>query len=100
MSVQASWNSARRLLADYPSLQVHALVEPMNWRWIPTQLPSRMVCFIGSTLGNLTPQECDEFFSQITSALHLGSIFTRIDLQKPKHLLEAAYNDSQSHSSF
>jgi len=78
MSVLASWKSgARRLLADYPSLQVHALVgtyELALEQLIPL-LPSRMICFIGSTLGNLTPQECDEFLSQITAALHLGEYF-------------------------
>jgi uncharacterized SAM-dependent methyltransferase len=55
-----------------------------------------MICFIGSTLGNLNPSECDVFFSQIISALNSGEYFLLgIDLQKPKHLLEAAYNDSQ-----
>lgn len=92
-------NSARQLLAEYPSLQVQAIVSTYELaleQLIPTQLPSRMVCFIGSTLGNLTPQECDEFLSQITAALHLGEYFLLgIDLQKPKHLLSAAYNDSQ-----
>ncbi|GET39859.1 hypothetical protein MiSe_46310 [Microseira wollei NIES-4236] len=54
-----------------------------------------MICFIGSTLGNLTPAECDRFFTQIANALQLGEYFLLgIDLQKPKHLLEAAYNDS------
>ena len=92
-------SSARQLLADYPSLQVHALVgtyELALEQLIPTALPSRMICFIGSTLGNLTPQECDQFLSQITAALHRAEYFLLgIDLQKPKHLLEAAYNDSQ-----
>ena len=55
-----------------------------------------MICFIGSTLGNLNPSECNVFFSQIISALNSGEYFLLgIDLQKPKHLLEAAYNDSQ-----
>lgn len=92
-------SSARQLLADYASLQVHALVstyEQALEQLIPTQLPSRMICFIGSTLGNLTPVECDLFFSQIISALHLGEyLLLGIDLQKPKELLEAAYNDRQ-----
>jgi uncharacterized SAM-dependent methyltransferase len=36
------------------------------------------------------------FFSQITDALEVGEYFLLgVDLQKPKHLLEAAYNDSQ-----
>ncbi len=91
--------SARQLLADYDSLQVHALASTYELalqQLILRQLPSRMICFIGSSLGNLTPQECDVFFSQIISALDIGEYFLLgIDLQKQKHLLEAAYNDSQ-----
>lgn len=92
-------SSARQLLVDYPSLAVHALVSTYELALEvlpPTRLPSRMIGFIGSTLGNLTPQECDRFFSQIANALQPGEYFLLgIDLQKPKHLLEAAYNDSQ-----
>lgn len=93
-------SSARQLLTDYPSLQVHALVS--SYEMALKQLPaekrecSRMICFLGSTLGNLTPQECDRFFSQVTDALHLGEYFLLgVDLQKSKQVLEAAYNDSQ-----
>ncbi|MDH6060948.1 L-histidine N(alpha)-methyltransferase [Chrysosporum bergii ANA360D] len=92
-------SSARLLLADYPSLQVHALVgtyELALAQILPSQLPSRIIVFIGSTLGNLKPQECDIFLSQITNALQIGEYFLLgIDLQKPKHILEPAYNDSQ-----
>lgn len=91
--------SAKQLLADYPSLQVHALVSTYELalkKLMPSELASRMICFIGSTLGNLSPQECDVFFSQVTSALHPGEYFLLgVDLQKPKDLLEAAYNDRQ-----
>lgn len=93
-------SSAKQLLADYPLLQVHALVSTYELALKQLRgekrLGDRMICFIGSTLGNLTPQECNCFFSQITDALHLGEYFLLgIDLQKPKQLLEAAYNDSQ-----
>jgi L-histidine Nalpha-methyltransferase len=91
--------SARQLLADYELLQVHALASTYELalqQLIPRQLPSRMICFIGSSLGNLNPQECNVFFSQIISALDVGEYFLLgIDLQKQKHLLEAAYNDVQ-----
>jgi L-histidine Nalpha-methyltransferase len=91
-------SSARQLLLDYPSLAIHALVSTYELaleRIPPTQLASRMLCFIGSTLGNLTPAQCDRFFSQVANTLELGEYFLLgIDLQKPKHLLEAAYNDS------
>ncbi len=67
--------SARDLLTDYPQLQVRGLV---------------------STLGNFTPQECHRFFAQVLAALETGEYFLLgIDLQKPKDILEAAYNDSQ-----
>ncbi|WP_375477704.1 L-histidine N(alpha)-methyltransferase [uncultured Nostoc sp.] len=92
-------SSAKQLLEDYPLLQVYALAgtyELALAKLLPTQLPSRMICFIGSSLGNLTPDECDVFFSQITNALQVGEYFLLgIDLRKPKEILEPAYNDSQ-----
>lgn len=90
-------SSAKQLLLDYPSLQVYGLVSTYELalqQLKAAQLPTRMIFFLGSTLGNLTPQECDIFFSQITAALQVGQYFLLgIDLQKPKQLLEAAYND-------
>jgi L-histidine Nalpha-methyltransferase len=92
-------SSARELLADYPSLQVQGLVSTYELaleKLPPSRLASRTLCFIGSTLGNLMPSECDRFFAQIANALQVGEYFLLgIDLQKPKPLLEAAYNDSQ-----
>lgn len=92
-------SSARDLLANYPSLQVHGLIgtyELAMERLMPSRLQARMLCFLGSTLGNLSPQECEVFFSQITAALQPGEYFLLgVDLQKPKQVLEAAYNDRQ-----
>lgn len=92
-------SSARQLLVDYPSLHIHGLAgtyELALGQLQPSQLPSRMICFIGSTLGNLNPQECDAFLSQITAALQVGEYFLLgVDLQKPKDILTAAYNDLQ-----
>jgi dimethylhistidine N-methyltransferase len=92
-------SSAEQLLRDYPSLQILGLVSTYELalqQLMPTQLPTRMIFFLGSTLGNLNRQECDAFFSQITAALSVGEYFLLgVDLQKSKQLLEAAYNDSQ-----
>ncbi|OKH24627.1 L-histidine N(alpha)-methyltransferase [Chroogloeocystis siderophila] len=92
-------SSAKQLLADYPSLQVHALVSTYELaleKLMPSEFASRMICFIGSTLGNLSPAECDTFLAQITAALQPGEYFLLgVDLQKPKEILEAAYNDRQ-----
>ncbi|WP_217651825.1 L-histidine N(alpha)-methyltransferase [Hydrococcus rivularis] len=91
--------SAKQLLADYPTLQVYGLVSTYELalqKLMPTPLPSRTICFLGSTLGNFNQAQCDRFFAQVTAALQPGDYFLLgIDLQKPKDILEAAYNDSQ-----
>lgn len=92
-------SSARELLLEYPRLQIQGKVSTYELALkslTPTSLPSRTICFIGSTLGNLSPKECDEFLSQITQALDVGEYFLLgFDLQKSKDVLEAAYNDRQ-----
>jgi dimethylhistidine N-methyltransferase len=92
-------SSARQLLTDYSTLKVRAIASTYELaleRLVPTQLPSRTICFIGSTLGNLTPSESDEFFARIFAALEVGEYFLLgVDLQKSKSILEAAYNDRQ-----
>jgi L-histidine Nalpha-methyltransferase len=52
------------------------------------------VLFIGSSLGNLGPQEMDAFFSELARALSpQDSFLLGIDLVKEPSLIEAAYND-------
>lgn len=92
-------SSAYQLLTDYPSLEVHGIVSTYDLalaKLTPSPLPTRMICFLGSTLGNLNPEECDVFFSQIVGAMRLGEYFLLgVDLHKSKDILEPAYNDSQ-----
>jgi L-histidine N-alpha-methyltransferase len=58
---------------------------------------SRMIFFLGSSIGNFTEQECDHFLHKVACTLRKGDYFLLgIDLQKPKEILEAAYNDSQN----
>ena len=57
---------------------------------------SRMIFFLGSSIGNFTPAESDDFLGKVFHALTKGDNFLLgLDLQKPKQILEAAYNDSQ-----
>lgn len=93
-------SSAFALLNDYPTLEVHGLVATyetalQRLRGLKNY-PRRLVVFLGSTLGNLNPQECDYFFEQITGALQTGDYFLLgVDLHKDKQILEPAYNDAQ-----
>ncbi|NJM66715.1 MAG: L-histidine N(alpha)-methyltransferase [Acaryochloris sp. RU_4_1] len=91
--------SAIALLADYPGLQIQGYVGTYDLALASLSrpvLPARMICFLGSTLGNLNPQECQAFFAQLTKALQPGEyLLLGVDLQKSPQQLEAAYNDSQ-----
>jgi dimethylhistidine N-methyltransferase len=92
-------STAHELLEKYPSLDICGVIATYELalsQLPPTQFPSRTICFLGSTLGNLNPDECDRFFSQIVSTLQSEEYFLLgVDLQKPTPILEAAYNDQQ-----
>ncbi|MGB7085028.1 MAG: L-histidine N(alpha)-methyltransferase [Phormidesmis sp.] len=92
--------SAHQLLSEYSTLTIDGLVGTYQSALAhlpPTQLPTRMLCFLGSTLGNLQPSECDTFLSKISHTLQPQEYFLLgLDLQKEVSILEAAYNDSQA----
>jgi L-histidine Nalpha-methyltransferase len=91
--------SAQQLLQDYPTLQIHSYVSTYDLalrHLPPTSAPSRLICFIGSSLGNFAPNDCDRLLGQISAALQPGEFFLLgIDLRKPQAILEAAYDDAQ-----
>ncbi|MGK7888180.1 MAG: L-histidine N(alpha)-methyltransferase [Leptolyngbyaceae cyanobacterium] len=92
-------DSAHQLLAEYPTLHVWGQVgtyEQALANLPKPQLAQRLVFFLGSSLGNFSPVECDRFFEQIADVLTPGDFFLLgIDLQKETEVLEAAYNDAQ-----
>ena len=91
--------TAEKLMHEYPDLSVHAIAstyEPALQSLPPKQLPARLIAFIGSTIGNLQPKECNEFLDIIQGSLAIDDYFLLgLDLQKETSILEAAYNDSQ-----
>jgi L-histidine Nalpha-methyltransferase len=91
--------SAQQLLQDYPQLQIEGRVSTYELalaHLTPTTAPSRLICFIGSSLGNFAPSGCDRLLGQISTALQPGEFFLLgIDLRKPTPILEAAYDDAQ-----
>ncbi|ASC69784.1 Histidine N-alpha-methyltransferase [Halomicronema hongdechloris C2206] len=91
--------SAQALLQHYPQLTLHGLIgiyEQVLAQLPPSRFPRRLLAFIGSTLGNLSDAECDQFLTQVSQALAPGDYFLLgLDLRKPVDVLEAAYNDSQ-----
>jgi L-histidine N-alpha-methyltransferase len=97
VSEQTLRESAQSIAAAYPRVSVHAIVGdfehdlgalPANGR--------RLIAFLGSTIGNLYPEQRGRFLSALATALRRDDAFlVGIDLVKDAARLESAYNDSR-----
>jgi len=57
---------------------------------------NRIVAFLGSTLGNLSPQERPDFLAEVAASVFEGDVLLLgADLVKDEATMVAAYNDSQ-----
>ncbi len=96
LTVQAS---AARLIADYPFLQVSALVGDfeLHLSHVPPPVGRRLVLFLGSTIGNLDPLSRRQFLLQVRALLQAKEdrFLVGLDLVKDVKVLEAAYNDAR-----
>ena len=95
LTVQAS---AARLVADYPYLEVSALVGDFEQHLahVPPPVGRRLVLFLGSTIGNLEPPSRRQFLLQVRALLQAKEdrFLVGLDLVKDVKVLEAAYNDA------
>jgi len=56
----------------------------------------RVVLFLGSNIGNFSPEEAVDFYQQISDRLRPGDlVLTGFDLRKHPAVIHAAYNDRQ-----
>jgi L-histidine Nalpha-methyltransferase len=86
------------LSAEYPGLDVRAVVSDFTEHLgLPADgdAPApRLVAFLGSTIGNLVPQERATFFARLRARLRPGDFFLLgTDLVKDPEVLVAAYDD-------
>lgn len=90
--------TANELAAEYPGLRVHGLVA--DFMSDLGELPpsdSRLVVFLGGTIGNLEPSRQGVPFLRHLRASMAASdhLLIGVDLIKDPAIIEAAYNDSQ-----
>ncbi|HYX26057.1 MAG TPA: L-histidine N(alpha)-methyltransferase [Thermoanaerobaculia bacterium] len=99
ISESAVETSSRALLLSYPDLRITAYVGEYHaaLRMIRKERvrPGRtLVLFLGSTLGNLGPEERLAFLRDVRILLNPGEGFLLgVDLEKPESVLIPAYDD-------
>jgi dimethylhistidine N-methyltransferase len=94
--------TAKMLSELYPSLVVHPVEADFRGvgpvvaeRTAADPAPRNVVLFLGSTIGNLDPDEQDALLRSIRSALRSGDLFLLgADQRKPRSIVEPAYDDA------
>nr|WP_202538408.1 L-histidine N(alpha)-methyltransferase [Streptomyces sp. SID8379] len=96
VSESALRGAARTLLAEHPSLDIHALVADFTRALeLPATPGPRLVAFLGGTIGNLLPDERAAFLASVRGLLSPGDFFLLgTDLVKGEAELVAAYDDA------
>jgi L-histidine Nalpha-methyltransferase len=89
-------DAAASIELEYPGIDVHAVVGDFEHHL--NRLPTggtRVVAFLGGTIGNLDPDARAAFFDAIAAGLQPGDAFLLgTDLVKDTARLEAAYDDT------
>jgi L-histidine N-alpha-methyltransferase len=97
VSEQTLRDAAAMLSERYPGVLIHGVVGDFTHHL--DELPSggtRLVAFLGGTIGNLYPDERAEFLGKLSATLEPGdSLLLGTDLVKEVDRLEAAYDDPQ-----
>jgi len=88
---------AGELMQEYPGLRVHGVVGDFteSMSELPVGHDSRLVAFLGGTIGNFRPPEAERFLRRAAACMRPGDwLLLGTDLIKDIARLEAAYNDS------
>ena len=91
-------DSSRRLLGEYPRLQITALVAEYQegLQQLPGPQGPRLFLWLGSSVGNLHRSDAAAFLHAVRGTMTAADrLLVGIDLRKHRRVLEAAYDDAQ-----
>lgn len=97
VSESAVLKSADMLHCKYPALKIHGVLADFmkHLGSLPGKSP-RLICFFGSTLGNLTRKQASEFVLGLKDLMKPGDrLLLGLDMVKDPEILYKAYNDNQ-----
>ena len=96
--------SARRLLAEYPALEIHGLAAEYRdglrrlrrLRRADAERRPRLVLWLGSNVGNFGRPEAAAFLARVRETMAAADrLLVGFDLRKDRAVLEPAYDDAQ-----
>jgi L-histidine N-alpha-methyltransferase len=90
-------STAKALMAEYPGLGVHGVIGDFEQHLgeVPNPVGSRLVAFLGGTIGNFTPGTRRRFLRSVSQLLADGDyLLLGTDLVKDHDVLVSAYDDS------
>jgi L-histidine N-alpha-methyltransferase len=96
VSASALRDAVTELARDYPGLQLHGIVGDFtrHLAYLPRG-GTRLVAFLGGTIGNLLPAERGAFLTSLRAALEPGEwLLLGTDLVKDPGVLVPAYDDA------
>ncbi len=96
ISAEVLTESAASIAVDYPTVTVQAQIADFDDDFdLPGRPGSRLVVFLGSTIGNFPPGPRAEFFARLSAALDPGDgLLLGADLVKDADRLVRAYDDA------
>ena len=97
ISEEITERTAAELVNEYPGLNIHGMVcdYEQHLERVPHGTGTRMIAFLGGTIGNLYPRERHAFLERIRALLGPEDcLLLGTDLIKDKARLEAAYDDA------
>lgn len=97
VSMSAIMQSAKKLSKQFQALNILGYGADFTKQFdqIPRSMPA-LICFLGSTIGNFTPEIATELIQTISANMLSSDRFLLgVDLIKSKDILHAAYNDSE-----
>lgn len=97
VSEQAILKSREVLSRKYPRLRIHGLLGDFlkHLKSLPGD-GTRLVCFFGSTIGNLSKELAGQFLIDLKKLLNRGDfLILGVDMVKDHEVIKAAYNDKE-----
>ncbi len=96
VSYKAIEESAEILLQEYPDIKIHGILADFlkNIDILPGK-SKRLICFFGSTIGNLSETQAVNLLKNLEKIMNAGDqLLLGMDMVKDVTILEKAYNDA------